>query len=416
MKIYRWILVPIILAAAGTWIWLNSGQAGDASIHTLEANALNSSTRLTKLEQRPIDGIIENMRQTKKHSLDQEALQFVEDVRNTIKNGDTLGFHSAMNAILHRYEGDPNPLILELIDLLYHENPQIRIYMADVLLLTNMETDEAMRTLLEIIRSAAALMSKENKEEEKINGAEESRPEDLRMLAANVIAKYGIKEASDDVWNLYKNSNDKNLVRSLRRLNEPRMINELKAEAINHLVSIENMKLIGEYRYEEALPELIRRYADKDLSTDLRFRTLFPLWRITGEENYFDEFAASFLPSTIPVPYLAIGGEKERQYLIEMLKTAKSNTLQKAVMALHLRYHENDPIKQMLIGYYEDPSGSNWSDSVLARRLVGSINDENLTNIAKDYETKYPTGYFDRDVTYKKKWRYPEWEESLFIY
>lgn len=81
---------------------------------TLEANALNSSTRLTKLEQRPINRIIENMRLTKRHSLDQEALRLVEDVRNAVKKGDTMGFYSSMNAILHRYEGDPNPLILAL--------------------------------------------------------------------------------------------------------------------------------------------------------------------------------------------------------------------------------------------------------------------------------------------------------------
>jgi hypothetical protein len=415
MKIYRLIIIFFVLAVACLLIWQNSEQAEKASLPSRETKSLISFPRVTKLDQRSIKEIIENMRLTRKRSLDQEATRLVQEVRKKTRDRDTMGFHSAMDAILHRYEGDPNPLILEIIELLNHEDPQIRIYMADVLLLTNMETELAKRTLQEIVLSPTAFMSKEDKEEQKIIGAEESRPEDLRILAANVIAKYGIKEASDNVWILYQNTKNHNLVRPLRRLGEPRIINELKTEAVKHLMSIENMKIIGEYRYEEALPELQRRYADKNLSADMRFRTLFPLWRITGDEKYFDEFALSFLPSTIPAKYLAVGNEKERQYLIGMLKTSKSNTLQKAAMALHLRYHDNEPIKKMLIGYYEDPSGSNWSDPVLARRLVGSINDDNLTNIAKGYESRYPTGYFNRDVIYKNKWRYPEWEEPLFM-
>ena len=136
---------------------------------------------------------------------------------------------------------------------------------------------------------------------------------------------------------------------------------------------------------------------------------------IFGEDKYFDEFAASFLPSTIPVEYLAVGGEREHHYLIEMLNTTQSNSLIEAAMAIHLRFHDDEPIKKMLMGYYHDLSSSNWKDGILARRLVGSIDDNDLTNIAKNYEIKYPTGYFDREVTYKKNWRYPEWEEPLFM-
>ena len=415
MKIYRWIIILVVLAMACVLIWQNREQAEKASLLPRETKSSISSPRVTKLEQRPINEIIENMRLTKKRSLDQEATRLVQEVRNRTKDGDTMGFHIAMNAILHRYEGDPNPLILELIELLNHEDPQIRIYMADVLLLTNMETDLAKRTLQEIIRSPVAFMSKEDKEEQKIIGAEESRPEDLRILAANFIAKYGIKEASDDVWSLYQNTKNHNLVRPLRRLNESRMINDLKTEAVKHLMSIENMKVIGEYRYEEALPELQRRYADKNLSADMRFRTLFPLWRITGEDKYFDEFAASFLPSTIPVEYLAIGGEREHQYLIEMLNTTQSNSLIEAAMAIHLRFHDDEPIKKMLMGYYHDLSSSNWKDGILARRLVGSINDPELARAANEYELKYQTGFHDRYAVYRKEWRYPEWEEPLFM-
>lgn len=286
--------------------------------------------------------------------------------------------------------------------------------MADIFLLTNLETDRAKQVLLEIIRSPASLISKEDKMEKEFIGAAEYRVGDLRIMAANVIALYGIKEASDGVWNLYQKTKDKNLVRSLRRLNEPRMINELKAEAVQHPVSIENMKLIGEYRYEEALPELQRRYADNTLNTDMRFRTLFPLWRITGEEKYFDEFAASF-PTNIPVPYLAIGGEREHQYLIEMLKTAKSDQLYEATFALHLRFYDDEPIKKMLVTYYQDIASSNWGDGILARRLVGSINDPELTRVAAEYERKYQTGFHDRYVEYRKNWRFPEWEEPLFM-
>lgn len=415
MKIYRWIIILVILAMACLLIWQNREQAEKAYLYSREANALKPPPRVTKLEQRPINEIIENMRLTKKHSLDQEATRLVQEVQNKTKGGGATGFIIAMDAILHRYEGDPNPLILELIELLNHEDPQIRIYMADVLLLTNMETDLAKRTLQEIIRSPAAYMSKEDKEEQKIIGVEESRPEDLRILAANVIAKYGIKEASDDVWSLYQNTKNHQLVRPLRRLNDPRMINELKTEAVKHLMSIENMKIIGEYRYEEALPEMQRRYADKNLSADMRFRTLFPLWRITGEDKYFDEFAASFLPSTIPVEYLAIGGEREHHYLIEMLNTTQSNSLIEAAMAIHLRFHDDEPIKKLLVGYYHDLSSSNWKDGILARRLVGSINDPELTRVANEYELKYQTGFHDRYAVYRKEWRYPEWEEPLFM-
>ena len=165
---------------------------------------------------------------------------------------------------------------------------------------------------------------------------------------------------------------------------------------------------------EEALPELRKRYEDKNLSDDLRFRTLYPLWRITGEEKYFDEFAASF-HSTVPVPYLAVGGERERDYLVNMLETEGADTLYKAAMALHLRYEYDEPLIEMLIGYFHDVRSSNWGDGVLARRLVGSINDPELTRAAEEYERKYRTGFHNRYAVYRKNWRYPEWEESLFM-
>lgn len=71
-------------------------------------------------------------------------------------------------------------------------------------------------------------------------------------------------------------------------------------------------------------------------------------------------------------------------------------------LALHLRFHDDESILKMLVAYYQDLSKADWGDPVLARRLVGCIDDANLTKISKDYEDKYPTGFYNRDVIYKK--------------
>ena len=103
MKIYRWIIILVVLAVACLLIWQTSEQAEKASLLPRETKSLISSPRVTKLEQRPINEIIENMRLTKKRSLDQEATRLVQEVRNKTKDGDTMGFHIAMKAI-HRLE------------------------------------------------------------------------------------------------------------------------------------------------------------------------------------------------------------------------------------------------------------------------------------------------------------------------
>ena len=100
-------------------------EAERASLLPREAKALKPPPRVTKLEQRPINEIIENMWLTKTHSLDQEAIRLVEEVRTKIKKGEMISFRSAMDAILHRYEGHLNPLVLELIDLLDHEQKKL---------------------------------------------------------------------------------------------------------------------------------------------------------------------------------------------------------------------------------------------------------------------------------------------------
>jgi hypothetical protein len=412
MKKYRWLLVLAILAATGIWLWQTQKQARDVSIPAHQTKAATLSPRTAEIKNPSIKVTIERIRLSNKQRLSEEALRLIENVRATVKNSDMLRFHDTIDEILYRYKGDPNPLILELIDLLDHKNTFVRICMADVLLSINLETEKAKQTMIIIIRADAPIIGPE----EKTGGLEDEFPPlDLRIMVANTIALYGIKEAADDVWNLYQKTKSKELVEPLRRLNDPRIIEELRADAVKNLGTIENMKLIGEYRFAEALPELKRRYEDKNSNADVHFRTLYPLWRITGDEKYFDEFAASFLPTNIPLPYLANGGEREHQYLIEMMKTATSDQLYGAAMALYLRFNDHETIKKTIIGYYRDVRGANWGDMVLARRLVGSINDAELTRVAEEYEAKYPTDNFNRDTIYRKNWSYAREAASLFM-
>ena len=344
--------------------------------------------------------------------LEVEGGKLVRDARKALEAGDKQGFEEVIIEIIHRYKGDPNPLILQFTDVLAHADPHLRIRMAGYFLLTNLKAAEAVQVLRDIVRTDEPLMYGPEKNE-LLN--EEFPPSDYRYRAADILALYRIEEARDDLWALYLKTRSKELFRPLRRLNDPRMIEELKEAALKELGSIENMKLIGEFRIKEALPELMKRYEDKNLNPDLRFRTLYPLWRITGEDKYFDEFADAFLPTKIPVPYLAVGGEKERDYLVGMLATTQSSSLYEAAMALHLRYKYDEPLKNILIDYFHDVRSSNWKDGVLARRLVGSIDDPELTRVAEEYELKYQTGFHDRYAVYRKNWRYPEWEEPLFM-
>lgn len=410
-RTYLWIFSAAAFLTVAFWILGNhyltrSDQAirPTAKHQPADTAPVRTTTAVAVLSKR--------LEERDRRRIEEKGEKLVKDARNALEAGDMIRFRQILDEIIFRYNGDPNPLVLEFVDVLRNDDSQLRILAAGLFLLTNLKTAEAVQVLRDIVRTDKPLMYGPEKVE-LLN--EEFLGSDYRFRAADILALYRIAEARDDVWALYQKTGSKELIRPLRRLNDPRMIEILKVEALRKQSSIENMKLIGEFRMEEALPELRKSYEDKDLNPDLRFRALYPLWRITGEEKYFDEFAAAFSPASIPVPYLSVGGKKERDYLVAMLETEGSNIIVKATMALHLRYKYDEPLIKMLIGYFQDVRSSNWKDGVLARRLVGSIDDPELTRVAEEYERKYQTGFHDRYAIYRKNWRYPEWEEVLFM-
>jgi HEAT repeat protein len=408
-RTYLWIFAAAVIVSVAVWI-LQDRSPLDADPSRLPATK-HKAVVIDPVQTTTTAVVIARLKEKDRSRLEAEGERLVEDARNALEAGDKQGFEKVIIEIIHRYSGDPNPLILKFADVLEHVDPHLRIRMAGYFLLTNLKADEAVQVLRDIVRTDEPMMYGPERNE-LLN--EEFPPSDYRFRAADILALYRIEKAKDDVWALYQKTNSKELIKPLRRLNDTRMIEKLKESALKKSGTIENMKLIGEFRMEEALPELRKRYEDKNLSDDLRFRTLYPLWRITGEEKYFDEFAASF-HSTVPVPYLAVGGERERDYIVKMLETEGSDTLYKAAMALHLRYQYDKPLIDMLIGYFNNIQTSNWKDGVLARRLVGSIDDPELTRVAEEYERKYQNEFHDRYAVYRKNWRYPEWEESLFM-
>lgn len=409
-RTYLWIFSAAVFLTVAAWILRNPYLTGSDQASrptTKHQSAATAPVRTTTA----VAVISKRLEERDRRRLEAEGERLVKDTRNALNVGDLEGFERLIREIIHRYNGDPNPLILEFLDVLKHEDTNLRMRTAGTFLLTNLKTAEAVQVLRDIVRTDEPLMYGQERVE-LLN--EEFPGSDYRFRAADILALYRIEEARDDVWALYQKTESKELIRPLRRLNDPRMIEELKESALKKSGTIENMKLIGEFRMEEALPELRKSYEDKNLNPDLRFRTLYPLWRITGEDKYFDEFAASF-HSTIPVPYLAVGGEKERDYLVAMLETEGSDTLYKAAMALHLRYEYDEPLVKILIEYFHDVRSSRWGDGVLARRLVGSIDDPELNRVAEEYERKYETGFHERYAVCRKNWRYPEWEEPLFM-
>lgn len=410
-RTYLWIFAPAAFLSVAVWIlWDRSPTGSDQA--SFPATKHQPAATAPVLTMTAAAVISKRLEEKDRRRLEAEGERLVNDARAALEAGDMMKFRQMLDEIIFRYNGDPNPLVLEFVDILRNDDPQLRIWAAGLFLLTNLKAAEAVQVLRDIVRTDEPLIYGPERVE-LIN--EEFPGSDYRFRAADILALYRIEEARDDVWALYQKTGSKELVKPLRRLNDPRMIEELKDEALKKSGSIENMKLIGEFRMEEALPELRKRYEDKNLNPDLHFRTLYPLWRITGEEMYFDEFAAAFSPTKIPVPYLAVGGERERDYLVKMLETEDSNIIVKAAMALHLRYEYDDPLIEMLIDYFHDVRSSNWKDGVLARRLVGSIDDPELNRVAEEYERKYETGFHDRYAVYRKNWRYPEWEEPLFM-
>lgn len=413
MKTKTYFLTFSVVVFLAVAFWIVSDHASVGDVETNDKPLKYRTSIVNDSSQSHIDAeLTESLKENERLRDNKEGNRLIKKAFKAIDAGEAMRFREVINEIIYRYEGDPNPLVLQLDSILKHEDPQLRILAAQLFLLTNLNTSEAIQVLRGIIRSSEALTYEAEKSK---LFQEEFPPSDYRFRAADTLALYRIEEARDDVWELYKKTGSDELIRPLRRMNDPRMVELLKEKAIDNPTSIKNMKLIGEFRMQEALPELKRIYEDKNSNPDLRFRTLYPLWRITEEDKYFDEFAAAFLPAKIPVPYLAVGEKKEHQYLVEMLKTEQSDILYMATMALHLRFNDDEHIKKMLITRYENVSDSNFKNATLARRLVGSIDDPRLNRVAEEYEAKYETGFHDRYAVYRKNWRYPEWEESLFM-
>jgi hypothetical protein len=409
-KSYFWILIAVVTLALAGWQFWGCSLAG--ADHPIQKSAKRQPAAISPIQVGTAADLEIKLEEKEKSRLDVEGQKLVKDARKALEAGDKEGFEDWIIEIIHRYKGDPNPLLLEFADVLKHSDPHLRIRIAGYFLLANLKAKEAVNTLRELVRFDRPLSYGPEKNDF-LN--EDLPPSDFRFRAADMLAMYSIEAARNDVWNLYKQTRSKELVKPLRRLNDPNMIEELRENAVKNLGTIENMRLIGEYRFAEALPELKKRYEDKALNPDVRFRTLYPLWRLTGDEKYFDEFSASFLPANIPLPYLVIGGEREHNYLIEMMKTATSDQLYEAAIALYFRFKDHETIKKTIMDYYRDVRGSNWKDMALARRFVGSIADAELTRMAEEYEAKYPTGNYNRDAVYRREWSYAREAGSLFM-
>ncbi len=193
------------------------------------------------------------MEEKDRRRVEAEGKRLVKEARNALEAKDTTKFRQGLNEIIHRYEGNPNPLILEFTDVLDQDDPQFTIWAAGIFLLTSLRSEEAVQTLREIVRSDEPLTYGPERVELL---DEEFPPSDYRFRAADILALYRIEEARDDVWDLYEKTNSEELIRPLRRLNDPRMIDILKDEALEGPLTVEKMRLLGEYRIEEALPKL----------------------------------------------------------------------------------------------------------------------------------------------------------------
>ena len=186
-----WIICAVVLLAAAVWILRDRSPAVDTegssvrakkqrSLVTKSGSGLSAAGAITKMEEKD------------RRRLEEEGERLVKEARNALETNDATKFGQTLDEIIHRYKGDPNPLILEFTDVLEHDDPQFRIWAAGLFLLTNLRAEEAVQVLRDIVRTDAPLMYGREKNEH-LN--EEYPPSDYRYRAADILALYRIEEA-----------------------------------------------------------------------------------------------------------------------------------------------------------------------------------------------------------------------------
>ena len=250
LKFFLFFLFASSFVAIGFWV-VRSGTRSE-SHSKISASGAQQRVETKPRQRGSAFDIANKLADLDKQRETTEGRRLVVAARAALEENRIQEFERLIVEILRSYEGDPNPLLMEFSDLLDHEDPYLRIRIAGYLLLTNLEVQDAVQTLQDIVSSDAAL----------VYGQEESGllnerypASDFRFRAADTLALYRIEEARDSVWELYQKTGADELVKPLRRLNHPLMIERLKVQALKNPTSLESMKLIGEYRIKEALPE-----------------------------------------------------------------------------------------------------------------------------------------------------------------
>jgi hypothetical protein len=399
------ILIPILIILLTSIIYLSFSKR-ETNIQPQVTESSTARERVARVPQTQDDfdkqSYLKQIRKNDELKLEKEAAQIRDDLFEAAHSKDSKSFGKHLSRLIYEFEGDPRPLLRDLIPFLKNEDAYIGMMLSCRLLEARIATDQATDCLLKIMSRPGPLIEPKTEEDYM----------DIRLGVASILSQYPSKEISDAVWKLYERTKEKRLFGELLRLKNPNLPTEIIPILKEHGAVLDLIGIISQYRVQEALEPLLQWYNNKyfmrEGDGDKRIGVLWGLWRLTGEEKYRTEFMG--IAGMSSIKYLANEGTAEAEkYLSSMLPEARGDSAQRLVMVLHLKYGNPPELKEFIRNVYLK-KGAPPIPAEMLHNITSTFDDPELNVLAeKSFSPSEGPELWRRYGVYRKGWALPEW-------
>lgn len=326
--------------------------------------------------------------------IDEERERLSKGLIEAAKNGEAATFTKLLGDAMDRFPGDPATILEKVASLLDGPSPTVRLELSNAFLRAGFQRDKALTTFMDILKS-----------EEKLEvGGDDGEKMDLRIVAAGVLAREGVREAANPIWLLYRVSGQEELLTDLARLGDRRPLESVERAIKRPGGVIGHAEIAGLLKFEEArkpLEEVLKNRALQASPPDGdQFAAEWALYRITGEAQHLD-YLIRFKKSTLAKEWLGrIKEPKVEQLYKGSLLDADNNLAEFAFLGLHIRYRGSAEVRLIVANFLKGmPKDHQLSvDAIL--RVAVDLRDPEIDELGWKWAREHPTGswmyYYNR--------------------
>lgn len=290
------------------------------------------------------------------------------ELKAALDNRSSLAFAKACDELLYDYEGDPGEVLRDLEPYLNSSAADTRFLVARLFLRCGFENQRTIGILMELMKRPKPVPGHLDAEE----------IPDFRLLVAELLAEYRVAESADGIWELYRNTQELQLLVALAELQDRRAVGPILARRgelsrVTELPPLFGALKIGETR--ESMETLFTRLASRTVSENPeKIGLAWSLYQLTEQKKYLDFLIENrFRPDASK--YLAgMTGPEIQPVLVELLY-AQNGREETALLGLYLNHRDSPALKKYIL---------EWLDINRKPRLL--LNEDVLFRVASQFD------------------------------